>query len=54
MTKEEAKNNIEKRIEDMYYKDEVNAFVKGYLTALRDAFEIDKYTYWELEEELMQ
>lgn len=54
MNKEEVKNNIEERIKDMYYKDEVNAFVEGYLTALRDAFAIDKYTYWDLEEELMQ
>lgn len=54
MTKDEIIENIKNATENMCWKDEAYAFLKGYLKALRDCYEIDYDTSIDIEFELKE
>ena len=54
MTKEDIIENIENGLENLIWKNEVEAYIDGYLGALRDCYEIDYDMYYEIYYELKE
>lgn len=54
MTKEDIIENIKNGTENLIWKSEVEAYIDGYLGALRDTREIDYSDYIEIRAELRE